>query len=95
LKSTVIVNSNKKEVVILAVNRNLDDKMKLEVELQKLGSLKVNDWTTMSHNNLKAENSLKQPNKVRPEKITGAKYAKNKLTAELPAASWNVITLTF
>lgn len=93
LNSAVVHDEAENTVAIFAVNRSLDKELDLSVELQGFGEMKVSEWQVLSHKDLKAVNTMKDPDNVSPEAISGATFKRDVLTVGLPAASWNMIKL--
>jgi alpha-L-arabinofuranosidase len=93
LQSACVHDPETGAVTVFAVNRSLDTELDLHVELTALGDLRVADWTTMHHTDLKAVNTRDKTDNVVPIPATGAAIANSRLTALLPPASWNVIRL--
>jgi alpha-N-arabinofuranosidase len=93
LASAAAYDKESGAIAIFAVNRSLDRELDLAVELQGFGNMKVAEWQLLGHKDLKAENTMENPDNVSPENSTGAKLKNNLLSAGLPAASWNMIKL--
>ncbi|NCO40668.1 MAG: alpha-N-arabinofuranosidase [Armatimonadetes bacterium CG_4_10_14_3_um_filter_66_18] len=94
LTSACVLDPDTGGVTLFAVNRSLDSRLKLTVDLRAFAALHVDEWTTLRHSDLLAENTCAAPNKVQPAVATGAGVDDRVLTAVLEAASWNVIRLT-
>ena len=96
LETVSVLNEEKNELTIFAVNRHLTESLDLEVKLYDLTQPGVIEHIAMYNKNLKAENSSKKET-VKPERITGTKLETtgetSRLEARLPPASWNVIRL--
>ena len=96
LDSISVLNEEKEELTIFAVNRNLTEEMDLEINLYDFEGMKLIEHIVLNHENLKAENSAKEE-KVKPALLSGdkleSKNSVSKLEARLPKASWNVIRL--
>ncbi len=80
-------------LTVFALNRSLDSRLELTVELRAFGALRVDGWTTMRHDDLKAVNTAEQPDAVKPSEAAGAAVREGRLTAALEPASWNVVRL--
>jgi alpha-N-arabinofuranosidase len=85
-------NQEKEELVIFAVNRNLEDGIELEADIHGYEGYAFEEHLILQHNDLKAVNSA-NGEIVRPEKQTGGKLDGTKLHVRLVPASWNVIRL--
>jgi alpha-N-arabinofuranosidase len=93
LKSACLLDPETGGLTVFAVNRSLDERLELSVQLQGLGDLSVSDWRTLRHDDLKAVNTIDAPDEVSPVGASGAQVADGRLTAVLDPASWNVIRL--
>lgn len=92
LETTAVYNEEKQEVTIFAVNRDLEDEMKLECDLRSFGNCEIIEHLTLECNDLKAFNTLNnQPVVPRSKEIT--KVQEGRLETLLGKASWNVIRL--
>jgi len=80
-------------LALFAVNRSLDQKMGLRVDLRALDGLCVREWHVLRHDDLRAVNAPEAPNTVVPRQATGAALDGSCLSAILEPASWNVIRL--
>ncbi len=92
LCSTVVYNREAGEVSIFAVNRNLDEKMELDVNLQGFVPKEIIEHLTMHHADLKAVNS-EGDESIRPAAASGDRLEGSLLKATLPAASWNLLRI--
>ena len=80
-------------VTLFALNRNLKEPMPLQVDLQGFGTLAVREALQLRSGNLKATNTRKQPDKVKPTALKDVKAGNGRLQATLAPASWNMIRL--
>ncbi len=85
--AAAVLNENG-EVVIFAVNRDLQEDVLLDADLRSFGEIKVVGHSVLHHDDVKAINTEKNPNEVKPHDV-----AADKEGIVLPAASWNVIRL--
>jgi len=90
LTSSVVYNAEKGEVVVFAVNRNLEEVMELSVGLQSFSPESVVEFLTMHHDDLKASNSIENEN-IQPRISQNAVIQNDILRVSLPLASWNMI----
>ena len=81
------------ELAIFAVNR-IDRPLELQASLRDLGNLGAVEQHVLSDPDLAASNSADRPARVVPRRVTGAVVRSGRLTASLPARSWNVIRLS-
>ena len=65
----------------------------LDGDPRAFGELVVSDWTLLHHADLKAANTAELPENVQPVKVDGARMCEDKLSLQLPPASWSVVTL--
>lgn len=80
-------------ITLFAVNRDLEAGMPLQADIRAFPGYRVVEHVTLTHPDLKATNTLDAPDVVTPKVDGDAALADGKLTATLPAASWNVIRL--
>jgi alpha-N-arabinofuranosidase len=96
LESVAVLNDEKNELTIFAVNRNLKESMDLEANLYDMGSMKLIEQLSLNNPDLNAVNSVKGET-VKPVVVSGAKIESagsvSRLEARLPPASWNVIRM--
>ncbi len=78
---------------LFALNRDLRDGMTLEVDIRGFGGLRVAEATSLHHSDLDAINSKDSPDNVSPQPLAGVVVNGATLAAELPPASWTVISL--
>ena len=79
------------DLVIFAVNRDLEEDAELECDLRAFGSFRSASHSVLHHDDVKAVNTEKAPGNVVPKEIpVSLKDGK----VILPAASWNVIRLS-
>ena len=77
----------------LSVNRHLDEPLELLLDLSSFDPLKILECSTLHHSDLKAANTLENPQKIAPQDNEKAHLDTQQLTVELPRASWNMIRL--
>lgn len=93
LEAVGVIDEAQEGITVFAVNRDLDQPLTLESAGMNLSGYAVKEHLLLAHPDLKAVNTLVKPDNVAPVRAAGARVAEGKLTAELPAASWNVIRL--
>ena len=92
--SVVIADDENDALTIFAVNKSLEDDFDLTCDLRQFAGYKVVEHSVLTHKDLKAVNTEKKPDNVKPVDNTKAtKVTKGILTSKLPARSWNVIRL--
>ncbi len=93
LDSIAVMSDDGAALTVFALNRSLDEDIDLECVLGGFENLRVVEHTVLTHYDIKAENTEKQPNNVVPARLEGAKVDAGVLTARLPKKSWNVIRI--
>ena len=92
LESTAVYNEEKQEVTLFAVNRDLEEEMKLECDLRSFGNYELIEHVVLECNDLKSYNTVaNQP--VVPTNSQKSKIEGGRLETVLSKASWNVIRL--
>jgi len=86
-------NEEAETLTIFAVNRNLEESLPLIGDARDFPGFRVIEQIQMVHSDLKASNSVNQPNTVVPVKAGDAVLEGGVLKVNLPPASWNVIRL--
>ena len=81
-------------VSIFVVNRDIEEDLVLEGDIQNFAGYRVTDQFAYSNPDLKASNSASHPDRVLPRTIMTASVERGKLVVILPPASWNVIRLS-
>ena len=94
LKSACVLEPATGGLTVFALNRCFQEELELTVELRALGNLRVAEWLTLRHDDLKAVNTRERPDNVAPQAAEGASVAGGTLTAVLQPASWNVLRLS-
>jgi len=94
LEAVGVLNEEKGELTIFAVNRDLHNELFIEADLRDFFDYKVGGHAVLTHADLKARNTLDKPHEVSPSWVEGSlQLDAATLQAALPAASWNVIRL--
>ena len=75
-------------VTLFAVNRDLAEPVKLQLDLRAFGSMKPAFHTVLHHDDMKAVNTEEHPDEVKPVQVP---VVIEDDCIVLPAASWNVI----
>ena len=78
---------------MFALNRDLEDEMKLDVDARSFPGLSVVAATTLHDADLDAVNTKDAPDRIAPKPLGTVTVNGSRITATLPAASWNVIRL--
>lgn len=86
-----ILNEEKSELTVFAVNRSIEEDIELEIDLRDFADAKIIEHIVLEHTDMKACNSPEQPDNVIPHKNGKTeKYAQGAV-ATLNKHSWNVI----
>lgn len=93
LEAVSVYNEEVNEVTVFAVNRHLGEGMELTVDLRSFGAVEVIQHTILEHEDLQAANTRSNPANVLPHNRGTAAADGGRVSALLPAASWNVIRL--
>lgn len=94
LEAVAVHNEEQGEVTIFAVNRSLDNKLSLQVDLRSFGDCTVIEHIVLENDDLKATNTQEHPDRVTPHNRGNAVVQdRSRVEAELSKASWNVIRL--
>ena len=80
-------------LTLFALNRDLEDEMKLDVDARSFPGLSVVAATTLHDADLDAVNTKDAPDRIAPKPLGTVTVNGSRITATLPAASWNVIRL--
>lgn len=95
LDCVVVDNEEKQELVVFAVNKDLEEDMEISLALRQYQNMKVVEHITMHHEDLKAVNTESDPNQVVPTAGGNAQVDGANLTATLSNKSWNVIRISY
>ncbi len=94
IDTIAVENEQDGELVIFAVNKDMQDSVLLECSLNQYGNYKIVEHIVMEGYDIKAVNSAATPNNVVPFVKTGTAEVKdNVLQVKLSNLSWNVIRL--
>lgn len=93
LDAVTVLSDDENELAIFAVNRSMDEPLKLDCYLRSFTGFKSIDAITMTNGDKKAVNSKSNPDNVVPQKFTNYEVNDSIITAVLPKMSWNVIRL--
>jgi alpha-N-arabinofuranosidase len=93
LDAVAVLNEEREEMTVFAVNRGQDGALPLHGDLRGIGSYHVVEHLVLEHADPLAKNTVEQPHEVVPHAGGDAKLMDGHLTATLPKLSWNVIRL--
>lgn len=93
LEGVAVSDGDTDRVTVFAVNRHLSEPMGLDGDVRGFPGYAVQEHLVLENADLKARNSMAQPDAVTPHSRGDAKLSAGQLEATLPPASWNVIRL--
>jgi thioredoxin-disulfide reductase len=93
LDATAVWNEENEELVIFAVNRDMEDSLILKCDLRNFSGYQMVEHLTLEGYDIKATNTLENPTNVTPSVRENAKVDNGILDIELHNLSWNVIRL--
>lgn len=93
LDAVTIENEEEETLTIFAVNKNLSEDIELTADFRQYEGYHVSRHIVMTHSELKAVNTKKNPNEVIPADTGISSLENGILSSHLPSKSWNVIIL--
>lgn len=93
LESAVVYDEETQDLVIFAVNRDLEEPLQLECQLRGFAQYTVREHIVYESGDKKARNTKEAPFNVVPHNRGRASVQDATVTASLPKLSWNVIRL--
>ncbi len=94
LESTAVLNMEKKELVIFAVNRDIEGALMLECDIRSFEEPKVIEHIILESGDIQARNTAENSTRVVPHSNGNAQVRDGKLEVKLPRLSWNVVRLS-
>lgn len=91
VEAIAIVNVEKSELTVFAVNRSLEDSIEFDIDLRDFSGAGLIEHIVLEHEDLKAVNTAAKPDNVVPHKNGVTRVTGEKATAVLNKHSWNVI----
>jgi Alpha-L-arabinofuranosidase len=92
VQAVAVLDEEREELTVFAVNRSKDERMELELGLSDFELWRGLERIELAGFAPKARNSLAQPNAVAPRSLPfGAKVESGRLSASLAPLSWNVL----
>jgi alpha-N-arabinofuranosidase len=88
-----VLSDDEREINIFAVNRSQDSLMELECNLNNMDELELIEHIVLEHEDIKATNTEENPDNVMPHAQGRTLVEGDKVIAELPPLSWNVVRL--
>jgi len=92
LKAAVVADANG-GVSLFLLNRDLQQEMKVTVDIRNFGPLALKEASELHHSDLKAFNDKASPMRVKPEELAAIELRPGCMEVTLKPASWNVIRL--
>ncbi|WP_407399569.1 alpha-N-arabinofuranosidase [Treponema sp.] len=86
-----VYNEESKEISVFALNTSKTDACETTIDLRSFDRTKMVMRTELTGNDLSAQNSLENPDKVAPSKVELSEGDNGIYTLNLKKASWNVI----
>lgn len=93
IDAIAVHNEELGEVTVFAVNRHLEESLTFDIDLRSFGSFRLLEHIVLEHADLKATNTLEQPDTVTPHRNGQSTIAGSTIESRLAKASWNVIRL--
>ncbi|HZG68351.1 MAG TPA: alpha-L-arabinofuranosidase C-terminal domain-containing protein, partial [Herpetosiphonaceae bacterium] len=91
LDAVAVLDEEREEMTIFAVNRGQEGALPLEGDLRGIGEYRLIEHLVLEHQDRLAKNTAESPNEVVPHNGGDARLSRGTLTATLPRLSWNVI----
>ncbi|THE12503.1 alpha-N-arabinofuranosidase [Bacillus timonensis] len=92
LDQSVIFNEENDELVIFAVNRNMENQLLVDVDIRSFEGYKLVEHVVLENENPKAVNSVEHQ-QVKPHTSNNSYIENGTLIAVLPKMSWNMLRL--
>ena len=86
-------NQEAEELVIFAVNKNLEEEIQLNMDLRQFADYQILEHVQLHDEELYAVNTEEDPNRIAPTRSDASAVEDGKLTATLRHKSWNMIRL--
>ena len=87
-----VLSEDRGDLTVFSVNRNLEEVVGLDVDLRDFSTARVVEHIALTHSDLKAVNTLEQPDRVAPSALDNSvEEHEGKTRIALPPASWNVV----
>jgi len=94
LDTVAVVNEEKDEITIFAVNKDTEDTLNIHCDIRGFIDCKLIEHIVLQNNDVKITNSKDHPLRVIPQFKNDAVVEEGYLKALLPKLSWNVIRLS-
>lgn len=94
LESVAVVNEEKAELTIFAINKDINDTLSLECDIRNFQGYKVVEHIVLESDDIYAVNTEANPYNVKPHNYGDAKIFDGMINTNLRKLSWNVIRLS-
>ena len=94
LDCVVVDHAEKEEVVVFAVNKDLEEDMEVTLDLRQYAGYRICEHIVLHNDDLKAVNSEENPTNVVPRTGGNSKIEEGVLHTVFEKKSWNVIRLS-
>lgn len=95
LDCVVVDNEEAEELVIFAVNKDLEEDMQISLDLRQYAAASIKEHLVLQGKDLKAENTEQKPDNVVPHAGGTSSVDGGILNAVFASKSWNVIRLSY
>lgn len=93
VEAVAVHNEEKEELIVFAVNRDLEEPMTLDIDLRDFPGYTVKEHIVLEHDDLKAVNTRENPSNVVPHPNGQTTIDGGFASSVLSRQSWNVIRL--
>lgn len=93
LDGVLVWNEAEEELVLFAVNKCLDEDMEITCDLRQFEKFQIEEHVVLSHQDMKAVNTEKNPGEVSPTAGNTVKLEAGKLSGILGKHSWNMVRM--
>ena len=91
--SVAVYNDEADEVVLFAVNKDLEEDIEVTLDLRQFADFRVIEHVVLEHEDLFATNTETDPYNVKPHTCDNSSVENGILTSLLPKKSWNMVRL--
>lgn len=95
LDTVSVLNEEKEELTIFAVNRDTENSLGVEWDVRSFEGYRIIEHIVLENENKNAVNTEASPNNVAPHSNGNSEITDGIIKAELPKLSWNVIRLKY
>jgi alpha-N-arabinofuranosidase len=92
--TSVILNEEKKEIVVFAINRSLEEEMELNLNFEGFNSVEISEHIELYADDLKAINT-KDNKGVAPQSVSISKEKASQHNIKLKKHSWNMLKFSY